>query len=163
MSNNSERLESIFDVVQFTEDNRAGKWAKKRAGKGQENGVDDRVAIRAIAKRIGLDLRKNAIASIWSQLSEEQRNAVTAPGMPRCFDSQEQWDAWREVARQASPRDITTYCEDCSPDYQASMIAQGRCRWPTTQFIENVGYRVFIVATWKEKAAAREDAARVHE
>lgn len=163
MSNNSERLGSIFDVVQFTEDNRAGKWAKKRAARGLENGIEDRVAMRTIAKRIGLDLRKNTIATIWPQLSEDQRRAVMEPGKPPCFDSEEQWKAWRDVARQSKPRDITTYCEDCSPEYQASMITQGRCRWPTTQFVENVGYRVFIVASWKEKAAARDAASRAHE
>ena len=53
---------------------------------------------------------------------------------PACFDSQEQWDAWREAARLAPPNRWNGYCEDCTPTYQRQMRLEGRCQYAYTVF-----------------------------
>ena len=52
---------------------------------------------------------------------------------PKCFDSQAQWNAYREVAI-FSARQGFTYCSDCTPEYQGAMKAQGRCAFPRSTF-----------------------------
>ena len=44
---------------------------------------------------------------------------------PPCFDSEAQWLDYRKSARIA--RQACTICEDCTHQYQAEMIKQGRC------------------------------------
>jgi len=50
---------------------------------------------------------------------------------PLCFDSDEQFNKWREMARIVKPR---SYCSDCTPEYQAEMICQHRCLHPYVVF-----------------------------
>ena len=56
---------------------------------------------------------------------------------PDCFTDQE-WDLYKEmtfiVVTNASERSKVNYCRECTPDRQAKMIAQNKCRWPTVQF-----------------------------
>ena len=52
---------------------------------------------------------------------------------PACFDSQAQYDSWREAANVCRPRH--GYCEDCTPEYQARMIETFRCKYPNTVFV----------------------------
>lgn len=52
---------------------------------------------------------------------------------PACFESQSQYDAWREAANVCRPRH--GYCEDCTPEYQARMIETSRCKYPNTVFV----------------------------
>jgi len=57
-----------------------------------------------------------------------------------CFEDAKAWRVYLEGWRRSN-----TPCLDCTPDYQADMIAQGRCRYPETQFLEEddqtIGYR----------------------
>lgn len=54
---------------------------------------------------------------------------------PACF-TPEQWELWRSAARQAisgfgRPKN---FCEDCTPAYQAEMMAANRCQHPGTTY-----------------------------
>jgi hypothetical protein len=55
--------------------------------------------------------------------------------VPKC-STKEQYLLWREAARQYSPAPKVGFCEDCTAQYQAAMIEQGRCQnthvWFTT-------------------------------
>ena len=111
--------------------------------------------VRVVARRLKiLDALKKGeieIATRDWQLSKEDRERLRKPGKPACFDSQNQWDDWRHAARQAPPANISTYCEDCTVDYQARMRAEKRCEWWHTQFfsegknVSGAGFRVFII------------------
>lgn len=52
---------------------------------------------------------------------------------PACFESQSQYDAWREAANVCRPRH--GYCEDCTPEYQSRMLWESRCKYPRTEFV----------------------------
>lgn len=52
---------------------------------------------------------------------------------PRCFDSRRQYELWVEVARCSHPGG-SSYCTDCSAQYQRRMIASQRCAYPGTMF-----------------------------
>lgn len=54
-------------------------------------------------------------------------------GFPACFGSKEQYASWVDVARAHSPGGHG-YCADCTPGYQAEMLAHNRCAYPTTTF-----------------------------
>jgi hypothetical protein len=53
---------------------------------------------------------------------------------PSCFDSRDQYDLWREMARILPPAPGHSYCEDCTSKYQSEMIVAGRCQYPGTIF-----------------------------
>jgi hypothetical protein len=53
---------------------------------------------------------------------------------PRCFDSAKQYAVWRQAARSCYPSPGHSYCEDCTPEYQANMIVVYRCEFPGTTF-----------------------------
>ena len=57
---------------------------------------------------------------------------------PPCWDSQREWNLYREGA-EYSANDGFTYCTDCTPERKARMIAASRCRYPKTVFIMNTG------------------------
>ena len=60
--------------------------------------------------------------------------------VPRCFNSRRQYDLWMESARIVKPAG-SSYCTDCSLEYQRLMIAQGRCAHPATMFcIDSDGF-----------------------
>ena len=52
--------------------------------------------------------------------------------VPKCFRSQEQYRAWKEMARFAYASNWV--CTDCTPEYQDSMKAEKRCENPHVQF-----------------------------
>lgn len=57
---------------------------------------------------------------------------------PRCWDSLADWIAWNQcnaLVSQAPGRAPDHYCADCSPEYQARMIAQTRCAYPDVTFM----------------------------
>ena len=68
------------------------------------------------------------------------------PGFyPFCFESPAQYARWEQVSRRAPPG-ASSYCTDCTPEYQLKMIRQARCAYPRTIFIrtkdgERVGRR----------------------
>jgi tRNA A37 threonylcarbamoyladenosine dehydratase len=60
------------------------------------------------------------------------------PTKPPCFQSNEQWEEYKDLAQDSShsnTRESFNYCTDCTPQYQAKMKAQGKCRHPATSFI----------------------------
>ena len=57
---------------------------------------------------------------------------------PTCFDTQAQWNQYREVAVYSSSNGFT-YCNDCTEARKASMVAQCRCSFPRTVFMESNG------------------------
>ena len=73
---------------------------------------------------------------------------------PKCFESHRQFRKWADAARRVSPGP-SSYCTDCTEDYQQRMVAQARCDHPGTRFgvsseggvdgrrphAERVGYR----------------------
>lgn len=49
---------------------------------------------------------------------------------PECFPDDKSWFAWRVLARIAPPIESLGPCEDCTPDYQARMVAERMCSKP---------------------------------
>lgn len=54
---------------------------------------------------------------------------------PACFRDEQQYSEWLHLARYA--REACTICDDCKPEYEEKMKAQGRCHnsWRTVQFV----------------------------
>jgi hypothetical protein len=55
------------------------------------------------------------------------------PSYPKCFDSQERFDLWKNTARM-TPLGIAGYCADCNPKHKALMLRHSRCENPTVMF-----------------------------
>lgn len=53
---------------------------------------------------------------------------------PACFNSQEDWDGWRLIARKTYIDKRAGYCIDCTASYQARMVEEGRCEKPDIIF-----------------------------
>lgn len=51
----------------------------------------------------------------------------------RCFSSPRQYQLWVEAARHSKP-DRSSYCSDCTPEYQAAMKKEYRCGFLGTTF-----------------------------
>lgn len=66
---------------------------------------------------------------------------------PPCFETQEQFDEWleaaEEVARLAGDPDPVNYCTDCTPEYKAQMLSEGRCGFVRVKFIHLGGKAVY--------------------
>jgi hypothetical protein len=54
---------------------------------------------------------------------------------PACFKDEQQYSEWLRLARYA--REACTICDDCTPEYEEKMKAQGRCHktWYLTQIV----------------------------
>lgn len=70
---------------------------------------------------------------------------------PRCFDSAEQYSAWRNLLTYSGNNLPSGYCTDCTPGFKARMEESGRCQWPLTTFApvrggELIGVRQFARA-----------------
>jgi hypothetical protein len=67
---------------------------------------------------------------------------------PKCFDTLKQYKGWVAAARMSQPTPTHSYCEDCTPDFQAKMIREMRCQYPGTLFHKAeggwVGRRSFV-------------------
>jgi len=63
---------------------------------------------------------------------DPDHKVVSFFGTPMCTDK-ETYAAWREAARKSFPGEAG-FCTDCTPDYQAEMIAAGRCENPWIKF-----------------------------
>lgn len=60
------------------------------------------------------------------------------PKAPPCFSDDAQLLAWRNMNHAVHAAGLSNpsgYCEDCTPDYQARMCAEGRCKFPETSFV----------------------------
>jgi len=58
---------------------------------------------------------------------------------PKCFDTAKQFTGWVAAARMSHPAPAHSYCEDCTPDFQAKMIRENRCQYPGTLFHKSEG------------------------
>lgn len=57
------------------------------------------------------------------------------PEFPPCFDSFEAYETWLYHAATSDLADpAKSICMDCTPEYQAEMIFNGRCQFPETKF-----------------------------
>lgn len=82
------------------------------------------------------------------------------PTKPPCFQSNEQWEEYKALAQSGSyhsnTRETFNYCTDCTPEYQAKMKAQGKCRHPYTSFITMngvvIGRRDVPTITYRDRA-----------
>lgn len=57
-----------------------------------------------------------------------------AGSKPKCFDSQEQYDDWRRLAKLSLVGMASGACVDCTPEFQQRMIRQKRCENPHVEF-----------------------------
>lgn len=57
-----------------------------------------------------------------------------AGSKPACFDTQDQYDQWKVLARLALSGSRYGACVDCTPEFQQRMIRQKRCENPTVEF-----------------------------
>lgn len=55
---------------------------------------------------------------------------------PPCF-TVAQWVLWRTPHNAVHVPRPKSYCEDCTPEYQAEMLAAKRCDHPETTFIRD--------------------------
>jgi hypothetical protein len=67
-------------------------------------------------------------------LKSEWDEMATKRYFPKCFESEKQFQGWVSYARQAKPARAHSWCEDCTPEYQAKMITEKRCMYPGTLF-----------------------------
>ncbi len=54
---------------------------------------------------------------------------------PRCFDTLDQYNSWRNLLTYSGNQIPSGYCTDCLPSYKARMQSCGRCQWPATTFV----------------------------
>lgn len=67
--------------------------------------------------------------------------AVELPmGKPACYDSQGDWDRWRESADQLASLgnnfNPKNFCADCQLSRQTKMVAANRCAYPDVKFVD---------------------------
>lgn len=55
---------------------------------------------------------------------------------PACFDTDKQYRDWLAMARLSRPG-ADGHCADCTQQYQAQMLSEGRCGYPDVQFVED--------------------------
>ena len=63
---------------------------------------------------------------------------------PACWGSAASWVEWQKFNEQAGSapgKALDHYCVDCTPEYQAKMVAQQRCAYPDATFISIVERR----------------------
>lgn len=53
---------------------------------------------------------------------------------PDCFDTEEQYRIWVTMAKVSHQFTKVQHCLDCTPEYQARMLAAGRCACPEIRF-----------------------------
>jgi hypothetical protein len=106
-------------------------------------------------------LSLDEIALSMSQLGEHidsVRAVETHVGRrPSCF-SIAQWDGWSTAARDAIAAQNGALpagpCTDCTPQYQARMIREGRCEHPDTLFSVRAGGGV--EGKWSKKKSSQQ-------
>ena len=72
--------------------------------------------------------------SMTGSLTSEWDDMEKKRYYPKCFQDSKQFQGWVSYARQAHPAPAHSYCEDCTPEYQAKMIMEKRCQYPGTLF-----------------------------
>lgn len=61
--------------------------------------------------------------------------AAAAPATPLCFEDDEHYNEWLDLARSSGSLAPPDYCHDCTPLYQSRMIDIDKCRHPETIFV----------------------------
>ena len=90
---------------------------------------------------------------------------------PLCFDSKRDWLEYQALASITRGSAIHGFCEDCTPEYKAQMIEEGRCAFPRTTFaLDREGAlcgfrhsderRPFATAIYRIRARNKRQAAR---
>ena len=54
---------------------------------------------------------------------------------PPCFENQDHFDEWLDLARLSDSLAPPSFCHDCTPAYKASMVEIDRCVHPETIFV----------------------------
>ena len=67
-----------------------------------------------------------------------------------CFETKRDWQLYLEGRSPAGP------CYDCSPTYQADMIAQGRCQHPEVVFLTVKGRTIGLKSHEQLGGASRQ-------
>ena len=86
--------------------------------------------------------------NLWAARVELER--PEADDTPACFNSRREYRMWKIAA--ANPANIKIhagYCTDCTPAYQAEMLAAGRCEHPETEFIEDPEEPGAVMGIWQ--------------
>ena len=82
-------------------------------------------------------LPPHALESLWTFLltkpGKSTRPLHLPTKAPPCYDSQKQWNLYRETAVYSAGNGFT-FCSDCSQERKDKMISQGRCRFHGTTF-----------------------------
>lgn len=52
-------------------------------------------------------------------------SAISGVDYPKCFESREEWEGWKQSARTCG--ESCNICHDCTYAYQHEMTLQGRC------------------------------------
>lgn len=86
---------------------------------------------------------------------------------PKCFESQQQFDAWKDAdykIYQSTRCTPTPVCTDCTPTYAAQMRLEGRCEHPEIKFVRfkdsfkgDVEKRAGAMIAWDEVKWEKED------
>jgi len=85
--------------------------------------------------RVGVSRRWTASTS--SGLLISISSPPTAPAKdthPACFDDGLDYALWKFYSRRTRRPFAKSFCDDCTPKFQARMLEQGRCEHPETQF-----------------------------
>lgn len=64
--------------------------------------------------------------------------------MPACWDTLGNWAEWNklnQLAGSAPGKALDHYCADCTPGYQALMVQQNKCAYPTVTFMSIIERR----------------------
>lgn len=85
------------------------------------------------------------LARSLEELSDVQLSTVATIGTPKCFEDERQYRIWRELAIQSKLESLHGFCTDCTAEYKAQMVMNGRCQFPNTIFVRSHGIRMFFV------------------
>jgi hypothetical protein len=83
-------------------------------------------------------------------MASEEVVLINTRAQPDCF-TDEEWATWSVAARSwfAKPPADHFACIDCTPEFKARMLLEGRCSWPDVVFVQGEdgleGRRVFPI------------------
>ena len=61
------------------------------------------------------------------------------PKKPPCFETQEQFDEWQNVAWKTGLNERFGFCMDCTPLFKVSEYLKGNCLRPDVKFVNGDG------------------------
>lgn len=121
-----------------------GKKSAKKSAKKYPH--DDSLTLADIVAALPFEIPEtHKLARSLDDLSTEQLAQVATGGIPACFDSARQFDAWTKLAEVSNLDSLHGFCTDCTAEYKARMMMAGRCHFPNVVFVRGHGIRVFVV------------------